>query len=172
VLVVMGVSGSGKSTVAQLLAERLGWDREEGDDLHPPANVAKMAAGVPLTDEDRWPWLNLVGQWAAQQIAAGRPGVITCSALRRIYRDRIRGQDGPNSGAENIVFVYLRGSKEQIAQRMAQRNDHFMPPGLLDSQIETFERPDADENVLVVETDRTPDQIVDAVISALELSPR
>jgi carbohydrate kinase (thermoresistant glucokinase family) len=166
------VSGSGKSTIAGLLAERLGWDRAEGDDLHPAANVEKMRAGVPLTDDDRWPWLELVGKWVAGQRAVHRPGVITCSALRRAYRDKIRGDgngDCDGDGTSGIVFVYLKGAKEQIAERMAARRDHFMPAGLLDSQIETLEPPGRDENVLIVDTDRTPADIADDVINRLGL---
>lgn len=163
VLVVMGVSGCGKSTVAGLLAEKLGWDRQEGDDLHPAANVEKMAAGVPLTDEDRWPWLDLVGQWIAEHVVAGTSGVVTCSALRRVYRDRLRG--------EGVVFVYLADSKERIAARLASRRDHFMPPGLLDSQMNTLEPPGAEENAILIEISGTPDTIVDEIVSRLDLTP-
>jgi gluconokinase/shikimate kinase len=165
-LVVMGVSGSGKSTVAALLVKRLGWDFQEGDDLHPPANLAKMAAAIPLTDEDRWPWLELVGAWIADQRAVGRPGIITCSALKKSYRDRIRGR-----GGDGIVFVFLDGSRERIAERLAARLGHFMPPGLLDSQIETLEAPGVDENVLVVSAEGSPQHIADVVISRLALIP-
>jgi carbohydrate kinase (thermoresistant glucokinase family) len=163
-LVVMGVSGSGKSTVAGLLVKRLGWDFQEGDDLHPPANLAKMAAGKPLGDEDRWPWLDLVGRWIAEQRDEGRPGIVTCSALKRAYRDRIRDR-----GGAGIVFVYLDGSREKIAERLAARRDHFMPSGLLDSQLETLEPPGADENVVVVSAEGTPQEIADAVVSRLGL---
>lgn len=161
VLVVMGVSGCGKSTVARLLADRLGWDLQEGDDLHPPANVAKMASGVPLTDDDRWPWLDLVAGWITERTAAGRPGIITCSALRRVYRDRLAG--------DGVIFVYLEGTKERIADRLAARNDHFMPAGLLDSQLETLEPPGEDENVVSVETVGSPEEIAGAVIAPLGL---
>ncbi len=112
VLVLMGVSGTGKSTVAGLLAGRLSWDLEEGDDLHPAANVAKMASGHPLTDEDRWPWLERVAGWIQHQIAVDRPGIITCSALKRSYRDRLR--------APGVTFVYLHGTQELIAARLGQ----------------------------------------------------
>ena len=131
VLVLMGVSGCGKSTVAAVLAGQLGWDLEEGDDLHPAGNVAKMAAGLPLTDEDRWPWLDLVARWIQNHTVAGIPGIVTCSALKKVYRDRLRG--------DNVVFVHLAGSKEQIGQRLAARTDHFMPVALLDSQVATLE---------------------------------
>jgi len=161
VLVVMGVSGSGKSTVAGILAGQLGWDLEEGDDLHPPANVAKMAAGHALTDEDRWPWLDTVASWITEHTMAGIPGIITCSALKRIYRDVMRGPD--------VVFVHLAGSKEQIGQRLSNRLDHFMPATLLDTQISTLEPPGPDENVLVVDIGRPPAQLAAEIIRRLDL---
>jgi gluconokinase len=161
VLVVMGVSGSGKSTVAGIVAGRLGWDLAEGDDLHPPANVAKMASGIPLTDADRWPWLDLVGAWNHEHTAAGRPGVITCSALRRVYRDRLRG--------DGVVFVYLAGTKELIGQRLAARTDHFMPSALLDSQFATLEAPGSDENTLRVELGPSAAELAAEIISRLRL---
>jgi gluconokinase len=164
VLVVMGVSGSGKSTVAGHLATRLGWDLQEGDDLHPAANVAKMAAGLPLTDDDRWPWLDRVAEWISAHAAAGRPGVVTCSALRRVHRDRLRG--------DRVVFVHLSGSKSRIAQRLATRVDHFMPPSLLDSQIAALEPPGEDENVLLIRPEGTPADIADDVIARLGLTIR
>jgi gluconokinase len=159
VLVVMGVSGSGKSTVAGILAGRLGWDLEEGDDLHPAANVAKMAAGEPLTDEDRWPWLDRVAGWVRAHTAAGRPGVITCSALKRSYRDRLRG--------DHVVFVYLAGSREVLAQRLAARTDHFMPAALLDSQLAALEPPGDGENALTVEVGRQAADLAEEIITRL-----
>jgi gluconokinase len=164
VLVVMGVSGSGKSTVAGILAGRLNWDLEEGDDLHPDANVVKMSDGVPLTDEDRWPWLDRVGMWISEHTALGRPGVITCSALKRSYRDRLRG--------DNVVFVYLAGSKDTIGRRLTARVDHFMPSDLLDSQLSALEPPEADENVLIVEVGAAPTELADEIIDRLRLSAR
>jgi gluconokinase len=161
VLVVMGVSGSGKSTVAGILAGQLGWDLAEGDDLHPPANVAKMAAGIPLTDEDRWPWLDLVADWISDHTRAGIPGIITCSALKKTYRDRMRG--------DNVVFVHLAGNKELIARRLSARLDHFMPTTLLDSQISTLEPPGADENTLVVDLGRSPAEEAAEIITRLGL---
>lgn len=163
VLVIMGVSGSGKSTVAGILAGQLGWDLEEGDDLHPPANVAKMAAGHPLTDDDRWPWLDTVASWITEHTIAGIPGVITCSALKRIYRDKLRG--------EHVVFVHLTGSKDQIGKRLSARLDHYMPATLLDSQIATLEPPGPDENVLVVDVGRRPAEEAAEVIERLDLRP-
>lgn len=159
VLVMMGVSGSGKSTVAGIVAGRLNWDLAEGDDLHPPANVAKMSAGTPLTDADRWPWLDRVGGWIREHTAAGRPGVITCSALRRRYRDRLRG--------EHVIFVHLAGSREILGRRMAARTDHFMPAGLLDSQLATLEPLEPDENGLVVQIGSTPAELATEIIDRL-----
>ena len=164
VLVVMGVSGTGKSTVAGLLAGQLCWDLEEGDDLHPEANVAKMASGQPLTDEDRWPWLDKIADWIQAHTQTGRPGVITCSALRRAYRDRLRGP--------GVTFVHLEGSKEIIAARMAKRLDHFMPTSLLDSQLATLEPLGADEEAIVVPLGQGPQEEVAEVIDRLGLSPQ
>jgi len=164
VLVVMGVSGSGKSTVAGILAGQLGWDLEEGDDLHPAANVAKMASGQPLTDDDRWPWLDTVAAWITDHTTAGIPGIITCSALKRGYRDRMRGP--------NVVFVHLAGSKDQIGRRLAARSDHFMPPTLLDSQLTTLEPPGPDENTLVVDVGRRPAEEAADIIRRLDLVPQ
>jgi carbohydrate kinase (thermoresistant glucokinase family) len=163
VLVVMGVSGTGKSTVAGLLAGRLGWELAEGDDLHPPANVAKMASGQPLNDEDRWPWLDKIAAWIKDRVNSGKTGVITCSALKRRYRDRLRGT--------GVMFVHLHGDKELIAARMAARLDHFMPPGLLDSQFEALEQIEPDENAVVLNlsADKTPQEEADEIIRRLGL---
>jgi gluconokinase len=160
ILIVMGVAGTGKSTVAGLLAERLNWEFKEGDALHPPANVAKMSAGIPLTDEDRWPWLDAIGAWIKEKTQRGEPGILTCSALKRSYRDRLRGP--------NVIFVFLNGPREVIAARMARRADHFMPPALLNSQLATLEPPTADENVLAVDLGTTPADEVAEVLHALE----
>jgi gluconokinase len=164
VLVIMGVSGSGKSTVAGILAGQLGWDLEEGDDLHPPVNVAKMASGEPLTDADRWPWLDRVASWIRKHTTAGIPGIITCSALKRVYRNRMRGP--------NVVFVHLVGSKDQIGQRLAARGEHFMPASLLESQFSTLEPPGPDENILVVDVGRKPADEAAEIIRRLNLKPR
>ncbi|HEY9469624.1 MAG TPA: gluconokinase [Propionibacteriaceae bacterium] len=160
ILVVMGVAGTGKSTVAGLLAERLNWEFQEGDALHPPANVAKMSSGIPLTDEDRWPWLDAIAAWIKEKTQRGEPGILTCSALKRSYRDRLRGP--------NVIFVFLNGSREVIAARMASRADHFMPPALLDSQFAALEPPTADENVLKINLAATPAEEVAEVLGALE----
>jgi carbohydrate kinase (thermoresistant glucokinase family) len=161
VLLVMGVSGSGKTTVGKALAEALGWPFEEGDDLHPPANVAKMKAGVPLTDEDRAPWLAAVARWIDDQALRGEPGVITCSALKRAYRDRLRA-DRPH-----LWLVFLEGSRRVIAERLAQRHGHFMPASLLDSQLAALEPPGEDEPVIDVDIEAPLDQQVGAVEAAL-----
>jgi gluconokinase len=163
VLVVMGVSGSGKSTVAALVAERLGWDLAEGDDLHPDENVAKMAAGQPLDDDDRAPWLDTVSSWIVEHAMQGVPGVITCSALKRKYRDVLR--------EHNVVFVYLQGTSDLIGGRMAERSGHFMPTTLLDSQVATLEPPQADERHIVVDATRTPEEEADDVLRLLGLTP-
>ena len=137
VLVVMGVSGSGKSTLAATVAERLGWEFAEGDDMHPAANVAKMQAGTPLTDDDRWPWLDVVATWIRAHLDAGTPGVVTCSALKRSYRDVLR--------APGVVFVHVAGDPALVEQRMSARAGHFMPTSLLASQLATLEPPQPDE---------------------------
>ena len=163
VLVLMGVSGCGKTTIGELLAERLLWPYEEGDALHPPANVAKMAAGHPLDDADRAPWLAKVADWVDARLDAGESGVITCSALKRSYRALI---DRRGAGVE---FVYLHGSRELIASRLAGRHGHFMPPTLLDSQFATLEEPGADEPAIRVEIGEPPAAIAADIVEALGL---
>jgi gluconokinase len=153
----MGVSGSGKSTVGAELAARLGVPFVDGDALHPVANVAKMAAGIPLDDADRWPWLDAVGTRLAES-----PVVVACSALRRSYRDRLR------AAAPDVRFVLLDGSRELLAARTGARLDHFMPPALLDSQLATLERPAPDEHVLVYDIAEAPAGIADAAARDLE----
>jgi ribose 5-phosphate isomerase A len=164
VLVVMGVSGSGKTTVAEQLAAKLGWPFEEGDALHPAANVAKMHAGIPLTDADRAPWLAAVAAWIDGQRKAGKPGIITCSALKRSYRDLIIG-DRPQ-----VRLVYLRASREIVAQRLAGRQGHFMPPSLLQSQFEALEEPAPAEEPLVVDIGPPAAQLVEEIIRLLGAS--
>jgi gluconokinase len=161
VLVIMGVSGSGKSTVAGLLAGRLGWDLAEGDDMHPSTNVAKMASGHPLDDEDRRPWLAKIAAWIREHIQAGRPGVITCSALKHSYRDVLRG--------DHVVFVYLVGTQDQIAARLVARHGHFMPASMLASQIATLEPPSAEEDAIRVDVTGSPQQEAEQVINRLHL---
>lgn len=166
VLVVMGVSGAGKTTVAEELAARLGWAFQEGDELHPAANVAKMRAGIALTDEDRAPWLDRVAAWIDRQRANRQPGIITCSALRKAYRQRIIG-DRPE-----VRLVYLRGGHDLVAKHLAGRAGHFMPGSLLQGQIDTLEEPEADEDPLTVDVDRAADQIADEIIRLLGASQR
>lgn len=166
VLVVMGVSGAGKTTVAEELAARLGWAFQEGDELHPAANVAKMRAGIALTDEDRALWLDRVAAWIDRQRANQQPGIITCSALRKAYRQRIVG-DRPE-----VRLVYLRGGHDLVAKHLAGRAGHFMPGSLLQSQIDTLEEPEADEDPLTVDVDRAADQIADEIIRLLGASQR
>ncbi|MDA8067428.1 MAG: gluconokinase [Actinomycetota bacterium] len=143
VVVLMGVSGSGKSTVGKELARQLGWDFAEGDDFHAPASIAKMAAGHELTDDDRWPWLRQIADWIEHELSAGRCGVITCSALRRVYRDVLR--------RPGVVFVHLSVPPEELAQRLTERTGHFMPASLLRSQLETLETPEEEEQAVIVE---------------------
>jgi gluconokinase len=150
IVVVMGVSGSGKSTLASGLAEREGWPLLEGDTFHPPANIAKMQAGIPLTDEDRWPWLRAIAARADELRAAGQSAVVACSALKRSYRDILVG------GRPDTVLIYLRGTKDLIAGRMAGRRGHFMPTTLLDSQFATLEEPSPDESPIVIDTGTAP----------------
>jgi ribose 5-phosphate isomerase A len=161
ILVVMGVSGSGKSTVAEMLTARLGWPFEEGDALHPEINIAKMHAGIPLTDADRQPWLGRVAAWIDAQRAKRQPGIITCSALKRAYRQFVIG-DRPE-----VRLVYLRGGRNLIEQHVAGRQDHFMPASLLRSQIDTLEEPDPSEDPLTVEATAPPGQIAEEIIRRL-----
>jgi gluconokinase len=161
VLVVMGVSGSGKTTIGSLLAGRLGWQYAEADDFHPASNVAKMAAGRPLTTEDRRPWLLAIAAWIDDRIAKAEPGVVTCSALRREYRDLLR--------RPQVQLVYLRGDRELIARRMASRQGHFFKPELLDSQFEALEEPGPDEDVITVPVGSSPSEIADDIVAAAGL---
>jgi gluconokinase len=164
-LIVMGVSGSGKSTIAEKLAERLNWNFEDGDKFHPASNVAKMSAGHPLTDDDRWPWLQAIADEIDRVCKAGEHTVIACSALRRAYRDLLV------HGRSDVRIVYLKGTQELIAGRLAQRKGHFMPPGLLASQFETLEPPDRSENPVTVSIDASVDAIVDDIVRQLNLTP-
>jgi gluconokinase len=163
-LVVMGVSGSGKSTIADALAKKLAWIYEDGDKFHPPGNVAKMSAGHPLTDEDRWPWLQAIADEIDHVCKAGRRAVIACSALRRAYRDVLV------HGRTDVRVVFLDGTKDLIASRLAQRKGHFMPPGLLESQFKTLEPPETNENPVTVSIDASVDAIVEDIIRQLRIS--
>jgi gluconokinase len=165
VLVVMGVSGSGKTTVATRLAERLGWPFAEGDDFHPPSNVAKMHSGTPLTDADRLPWLRSIAAWIDARRAAGSGGIVSCSALKRAYRDILIGE------RRDVRLVYVRGTQELIGARIAARRDHFMPASLLQSQFDTLEEPGADERPIVADTALTPAAMAENVLAALTKPP-
>lgn len=156
-VVVMGVSGSGKSTIGKLLAERLGWVFRDADDDHPSENVAKMASGTPLTDADRAPWLAILARRIANAQSNNQPLVLACSALKQSYRDQLA------AGSSGVRFVYLKGTREEIAARVAERH-HFMPASLLDSQFATLEEPD---DAIVVSIMQTKSAIVDAIVQAL-----
>lgn len=164
VLVIMGVSGCGKSTVAALLSGQLGWDFEEGDSLHPQANVDKMAAGHPLDDEDRWPWLDKVADWINERLDAGQNGIVTCSALKRSYRDKL--------ARPGVIFVYLAGNQQTIAARLARRQGHFMPPALLASQFADLQEPGPDEKSVRVSVGPAPGEIVKTISEELFLDNR
>jgi gluconokinase len=164
-LVVMGVSGSGKSTIADKLAERLGWTFEDGDRFHPPSNVAKMSAGHPLTDEDRWPWLQAIADEIDRVCKTGERAVIACSALKRAYRDILV------HGRSDVRIIYLNGTQELIASRLAMRKGHFMPPGLLASQFKTLEPPGTDEHPVTVSIDASVETIVEDIVAQLKLTP-
>jgi gluconokinase len=162
-LIVMGVSGSGKSTIADKLAERLRWSYEDGDKFHPASNVAKMSAGQPLTDEDRWPWLQAIADEIDRVCEDDRHAVIACSALKRSYRDILV------HGRNDVRIIFLKGTQELIAHRLAQRKGHFMPPGLLTSQFKTLESPAASENPVTVSIDASVEAIVDDIVNQLRL---
>ncbi|WP_037670467.1 gluconokinase [Streptomyces griseus] len=160
VVVVMGVAGTGKTTIGPLLAARLGVPYAEGDDFHPEANIAKMSAGTPLDDDDRWPWLDAIGAWAHAR--AGLGGVVSCSALKRSYRDRLR------AAAPGLLFVHLSGDRELIADRMGHREGHFMPTALLDSQFATLQPLEPDEAGVAVSVAGSPEEITDRAVRALD----
>lgn len=161
VIVLMGVSGSGKSTTGQRLAKRLGWTFRDGDEFHPAANVAKMSMGTPLTDDDRWPWLDAIADWVKTCRADGKHGIVACSALKRVYRERL------TRGAEDVRIVYLRGSKKLISDRMARRKNHFMPASLLDSQFATLEEPVRQEGVILVDVALSPERVVTTILERI-----
>jgi ribose 5-phosphate isomerase A len=164
ILVIMGVSGAGKTTIAEELVARLGWPFQEGDALHPEANVAKMHAGIPLDDADRQPWLKAVAAWIDGQRAKKQPGIITCSALKRTYRDTIIG------GRPEARLVYLRGSRELIAEHLSGRHGHYMPASLLQSQIDALEQTGPDEEPLTVDIGAPPGKVAEEIIRLLGAS--
>ncbi len=161
-VIVMGVSGCGKSSVGAALARRLGLPFIEGDVLHPESNVAKMAAGTPLTDEDRWPWLTVIGERMADALARGEGIVVSCSALKKIYREHLRAATG-----DRLAFVYLEGSRDLLGRRMGARSGHFMPLALLDSQLATLEVPTGEPAVVTVSIDQPVEGIVADALKGL-----
>ncbi|MGG7534328.1 gluconokinase [Rhizobium sp. 12,4] len=161
-IIVMGVSGCGKSSVGEKLAEALHLAFLEGDALHPAANVEKMSKGIPLTDEDRMPWLDLIGKRMQASLEKGEGIIVSCSALKRIYRDRLRAAAG-----SNLFFVYLEGSKALLTKRMGERKGHFMPVSLLESQLATLEVPTGEPEVVTVDIDDTIDGITATALRGL-----
>ena len=162
-LVFMGVSGSGKSTAARAVQQELGWEYAEGDDFHPPANLAKMREGTPLTDADRWGWLGSLAEWTAERDAKGEPTIIACSALRKAYRDVLR------RGGAGTFFVHSTGDQHMILERMNAR-EHFMPPALLESQLDTLEPLEPDEQGMEVDPALRVDLIVAQVLDRIGLA--
>src|SRR4051794_15612742 len=164
-IVVMGVAGSGKTTIARLLAAELGRPFAEADEFHPAANIAKMTAGEPLTDEDRWPWLTAIRDWLTAQTRAGRGAVVTCSALKVAYRDLLREAEG------RVRFVHLAAHAPVLEDRMQHRSGHFMPPSLLSSQLETLEPLTDAEDGVTVAVEAPPDVVAERALVALGLAP-
>lgn len=165
-LIVMGVSGAGKTTIAEGIAETMGWLYAEGDDFHSQANVSKMAAGIPLTDEDRWPWLRAIGTWIDEHERDGRSAVVTCSALKRSYRDLLR------EGRPNVRFVFLNVPEEVLAERLAKRTGHYMPSSLLPSQLATLEPLQPDEPGVLVNAHADPSGSIGEALDKLGLTPQ
>jgi gluconokinase len=161
-LIVMGVAGSGKTTIAEALAARIGWAFKDGDLFHPPSNVEKMRSGHPLTDDDRWPWLRAIADEIDRTCDTKGHIIIACSALKRVYRDILIGD------RRGVALIYLKGSRDLIGQRLRARRGHFMPPQLLDSQFATLEEPDVQERAIVVDVVSTVDAIVDDIVRQLQ----
>jgi gluconokinase len=165
ILIVAGVSGSGKTTVGAMLAGRLGWPFADADSFHPPANIEKMHAGIPLADADRWPWLRAIAAWMDERIGAGESAVITCSALKRAYRDLLLG------GRPGAWVVFLSVERTDLARRLATRNGHFFPAQLLDSQLSEVELPGTDEQAIVVPETSGPAETVSSIVAWLDRKP-
>jgi gluconokinase len=163
ILLLMGVSGCGKTTTAQRLAKRLNWHFRDGDSFHPPTNVAKMQAGIPLSDDDRWPWLDAIGAWVDELIASGSRGVVTCSALKRSYRLRLL------HNRPQMQLIYLKGSPELISDRISRRRNHFMPPALLASQFATLEEPRGAERPIIINVAMPPNRVVERILTLTRL---
>jgi gluconokinase len=163
IIIIFGVSGSGKTTIGKLLAQELRWQFIEADDFHPASNIQKMRSGRPLIDEDRWPWLDCLRKQIEQLLAAGESAVLACSALKRAYRDRLRV-------SEEIKFVFLRGDYAVVEKQLRSRRRHFMNPDLLQSQFDDLEEPQADEQALTVALERTPEEIVEEIEAKLHLA--
>jgi carbohydrate kinase (thermoresistant glucokinase family) len=166
-IVVMGVSGAGKSTVGRLIAVSLDCPFRDADSFHPAANIAKMSRGEPLTDDDRWPWLGAIAAWIGEHRAAGTTCVVTCSALKRIYRDIVTERQ-----SADVRLVYLTGDFDLIDARLKTRTGHFMPPGLLRSQFDALQEPGAEERAITVPIDAAPEEIATEVIKELVSCPR
>lgn len=162
ILIVFGVSGTGKTTIGKLLAEELGWRFYEADDFHPRANIEKMRSGHPLTDEDRWPWLERLREQITRSLAAKENAVLACSALKRAYRERLRVSD-------DVKFVFLRGDYALIERQLRRRRGHFMNPALLQSQFADLEEPEPDEDAITIELGPTPGELVEAIKAKLDL---
>jgi gluconokinase len=165
VVIIFGVAGSGKTTIGELLAQELHWKFYDADDFHPAANIAKMERGVPLTDEDREPWLQSLGKTIARSVAENDDAVLACSALKRRYRERLRA-------GGKVKFVFLHGSRARIAEQLKHRPGHFMNPGLLESQFADLEEPEPSENVLTVELRDSPRELVETIKTSLREQTR
>jgi gluconokinase len=163
IVIIFGVSGAGKTTIGKLLARELGWRFIEADDFHPAANIEKMRSGHPLTDEDRWPWLDCLREQIEQSLSAGENAVLVCSALKHAYRDRLRV-------SETVKFVFLRGDHALVEKQLRSRHGHFMDANLLHSQFDDLEEPQSGENVLTIELGRTPEEIVERIEAKLNLA--
>ena len=162
IVIVFGVSGAGKTTIGKLLAQELGWRFYEADDFHSRANIEKMRSGLPLADEDRWPWLNLLREQITRSLAAKENAVLACSALKRAYRERLRVSD-------DVKFVFLRGNYALIERQLRRRRGHFMNPALLQSQFADLEEPEPDEDAITIELGRSPEELVEQIKAKLNL---
>lgn len=162
-LIVMGVSGCGKSTIASRLAQLLNWEFVEGDEFHPPSNIQKMANAIPLTDDDRWPWLDHIAGYLQKRLEENKPVILACSALKEKYRERLSAHLKPRP-----LFIYLKGSQERIAKQLSQRKGHYMPLSLLQSQFEALEEPAAKSNAIIIEIDEHPDRMIERILAMLK----